>query len=84
VLVDLPLAARLNALRRGELDFALARGVLSAPGLTVLPTWSEPLHAVVSRRHPAADRDTVSVADLAGSVLRVPSRQSEDLLPPAE
>jgi DNA-binding transcriptional LysR family regulator len=77
VLVDLPLVARLNALRHGELDFALARGVVSAPGLTVLPTWSEPLHAVVSSRHPAAGRDTVSIADLAGSFLRVPSPQND-------
>jgi DNA-binding transcriptional LysR family regulator len=77
VLVDLPVAARLNALRRGELDLALARGVLSAPGLTVLPTWSEPLHVVVSSRHPAAGRDSVTVAEMAGSVLRVPARDSD-------
>jgi DNA-binding transcriptional LysR family regulator len=77
VLVDLPVAARLNALRRGELDLALARGVLSAPGLTVLPTWSEPLHVIVSNRHPAAGRDSVTVAEMAGSVLRVPARDSD-------
>lgn len=77
VLVDLPIAARLNAVRHGELDLALARGVLSAPALTVLPTWSEPLYAVVSRHHGAADRDGVDVTDLAGSALRVPSRQHD-------
>lgn len=77
VLVDLPIAARLNALRRGELDLALARGVHSAPGLRVLPTWSEPLHAVVSSRHPAAGRETVSLAELADSVLRVPGRECD-------
>jgi len=77
VLVDLPVAARLNALRRGELDLALARGVLSAPGLTVLPTWSEPLHVIVSSRHPAAGRDSVTVAEMADSVLRVPARDSD-------
>lgn len=78
VLMDLPVTARLNALRRGELDLALARGVLSAPGLQVLPTWWEPLHAVVSSRHALAHgRDTVSVTDLAGSVLRVPARECD-------
>ncbi len=77
VLVDLPLDARLNALRQGELDVALARGVLSAPGLKVLPTWTEPLFAVVSRQHPAADRTVVGIAELAESVLRLPSRRHD-------
>jgi DNA-binding transcriptional LysR family regulator len=77
VLVNLPLAARLDALRQGDIDVALARGVLSAPGLRVLPTWTEPLLAVVSRRHPAADRAVVGIAELADSVLRVPSRQQD-------
>ncbi|HEX6360259.1 LysR family transcriptional regulator [Actinophytocola sp.] len=77
VLVDLPVTARLNALRRGDLDLALARGVLSAPGLRVLPTWSEPLRAVVSSRHPAATRETISITDLADSVLRFPARECD-------
>jgi DNA-binding transcriptional LysR family regulator len=73
-LVDLPVPQRLNALRRGELDLALVRGVLSAPGLRVLPAWSEPLHAVVSTRHPLGDRDVVTLAEMAGYVLRLPQR----------
>ncbi|MFI5536398.1 LysR family transcriptional regulator [Nocardia sp. NPDC051900] len=77
VLVDLPVVERLNALRRGELDLALARGVVSAPGLTVSPTWSEPLRAVVSRNHPAAAHGVAAITDLAGDALRVPSRQSD-------
>ncbi|GLY68424.1 LysR family transcriptional regulator [Amycolatopsis taiwanensis] len=74
-LVDLPVTPRLNALRRGELDLVLARGVVSAAGLRVLPTWSEPLCAVVSTRHPAARRVSVTLAEMAGYVLRVPSRK---------
>ncbi|WP_410614501.1 LysR family transcriptional regulator [Amycolatopsis sp. lyj-109] len=70
VLVDLPLPARLNALRQGEIDLALARGVRSAPGLRVLPTWTESLFAVVSARHPAAGRAVVGVAELAAGPLR--------------
>lgn len=77
VVVDLPLAARLNALRRGDLDLALARGVPSAPGLRVLPAWTEPLLAVVSRHHRAANRAAVGLVDLAGGVLRIPSREHD-------
>jgi DNA-binding transcriptional LysR family regulator len=73
-LVDLPVAQRLNALRRGELDLALVRGVVSAPGLRVLPAWSEPLYAVVSTRHPLGDRDVVTLDDMANYVLRLPQR----------
>ena len=77
VLVDLPVAARLTAVRQGELDLALARGPVTAPGVRVLPAWSEPLHAVVSTRHPLAARDTVSPRELAGCVLRLPSDRSD-------
>ncbi|MEU4520422.1 LysR family transcriptional regulator [Amycolatopsis sp. NPDC024027] len=79
VLVDLPVEARLNALRQGELDLALTRGVRAVPGLTVLPAWNERLFAVVSRHHPAADRAGVGVglADLAGGTLRVPAREHD-------
>ncbi|MGI5133022.1 LysR family transcriptional regulator [Pseudonocardia sp. CA-107938] len=70
VLVDLPVAARLNALRQGEIDLALARGVRSAPGLRVLPSWSESVFAVVSARHPAAGRAAVGLAELADGPLR--------------
>ncbi|WP_410590332.1 LysR family transcriptional regulator [Amycolatopsis sp. lyj-23] len=73
VLVDLPPAARLNAVRQGDADLALVRGVQAAPGLRVLPAWTEPVFAVVSARHPAADRPVVRVADLAGGELRIPS-----------
>jgi DNA-binding transcriptional LysR family regulator len=74
VLVDLPLPRRLNALRQGELDLALARGVLAAPGLRVLTAWTESLFAVVSVRHPAAGRAVVGVAELADG----PFRTSQD------
>ncbi len=80
VLVDLPLEARLNALRQGDLDLALTRGVRSVPGLAVLPAWTERLFAVVSRRHPAAGRPTAGLAELAGDALRVPSREHDPSL----
>ncbi len=77
VLVDLPIESRLAALRRGELHLALARGIVAAPGLRVLPVWSEPLHVVVSGRHPLADRDLVTIDEMTGGVLRVPSRDTD-------
>ncbi|OXM69326.1 LysR family transcriptional regulator [Amycolatopsis vastitatis] len=77
VLVDLPVEARLNALRQGELDLALTRGVCAVPGLTVLPTWTERLFAVVSKHHPAADRPAVGLAELADDTLRVPAREHD-------
>jgi DNA-binding transcriptional LysR family regulator len=72
VLADLSLADRLAALRRGELDLALARGRIFVPGLRALPAWAEPLHAVVSTRHPLASRDVVALRELSGSTLRLP------------
>ncbi|WIX88209.1 LysR family transcriptional regulator [Amycolatopsis sp. DG1A-15b] len=77
VLVDLPVEARLNALRQGDLDLALTRGVGSVPGLTVLPAWTENLLAVVSKHHPAADRSAVGLAELAGDTLRLPAREHD-------
>ncbi|MEV5408862.1 LysR family transcriptional regulator [Thermopolyspora sp. NPDC052614] len=77
VLVDLPIESRLAAIRRGDLHIALARGIVTAPGLLVLPVWSEPLHVVVSARHPLADRDVVTVGDMADDVLRMPSRDND-------
>ncbi len=77
VLVDLPAEARFNALRQGDLDLVLARGVGSVPGLVVLPAWTEPLLAVVSQHHPAADRDAVGLAELAGHTLRYPARKHD-------
>jgi DNA-binding transcriptional LysR family regulator len=76
VLADLPLGDRLAALRRGELDLALARGRIFRPGLRAFPAWTEPLHAVVSVRHPLARRDIVALRELAGSTLRLPCKTS--------
>ncbi|MET8799039.1 LysR family transcriptional regulator [Nocardia sp. NPDC004568] len=75
VLVDLPLTARLNALRRGELDLVPARGEPTEPGIEAIPTWTEPLLAIVSARHPLAGRPTVGPAELAGTALRLPARR---------
>jgi DNA-binding transcriptional LysR family regulator len=76
-LVDLPVAARLDAVRGGDLDLALVRGTLTAPSLTVVRAWSEPLHVVLGRGHPAAGRSAVPLTDLAPEGLRLPTRDSD-------
>lgn len=80
VLVDLPVEARLNALRQGDLDLALTRGVRSVPGLEVRPAWTERLFAVVSRHHPAAARPAAGLTELAGDTLRLPAREHDPAL----
>jgi DNA-binding transcriptional LysR family regulator len=74
VLVDLPVTQRLAAIRDGALDIALVRGPVAAPGLAVLPAWREPVHAVLSARHPAAGRARVTLDELAGDALRYPGQ----------
>ncbi|GAA2348273.1 LysR family transcriptional regulator [Streptomyces kunmingensis] len=76
-LVDLPVAARLDAVRDGELDLALVRGALTSAAVTVVRAWSEPLHAVLPREHPAADKPVVSLHDLDPNGLRLPARDSD-------
>ncbi|MER7673225.1 LysR family transcriptional regulator [Kitasatospora sp. NPDC096128] len=76
-LVVLPVTARLDAVRDGELDLALVRGTLASTTLTVTPAWSEPLHAVISREHPAAGKATVSLHDLDPHSLHLPARDSD-------
>jgi DNA-binding transcriptional LysR family regulator len=76
-LVDLPVTARLDAVLGGELDLALVRGTVASTALTVVRAWSEPLHAVLGRAHPAAGKPAVGLADLARHGLRLPARDSD-------
>ncbi|MFD2415715.1 LysR family transcriptional regulator [Amycolatopsis pigmentata] len=76
-LVDLPVAARLDAVRNGELDLALVRGAVTPTGMRVVRAWSEPLHAVVSREHLAAGKPAISPHDLDPHGLRLPARESD-------
>ena len=77
-LVDLPVRERLAAVRAGDLDLAVVRGTPDAAGLLVQPAWSEPLHAVLSTRHPLAGRSAVALAELAAAgPFRHPSREAD-------
>ncbi|QIB47046.1 LysR family transcriptional regulator [Streptomyces aureoverticillatus] len=50
----LPLTERLAAVRSGELDAALVRAARKAPGLELLPVWSDPLYVALPAEHPVA------------------------------
>nr|WP_225956722.1 LysR family transcriptional regulator [Amycolatopsis lexingtonensis] len=76
-LVDLPVPARLAAVRGGELDLALVRGPVEPDGVRVVRAWSEPLLAVVSDEHPVAGRPVARPADLDRAALRLPARAED-------
>ncbi|MCM8550801.1 LysR substrate-binding domain-containing protein [Streptomyces sp. B146] len=76
-LVDLPVAARLDAVRDGELDLALVRGAFSCAAVTVVRAWSEPLYAILSHGHPAAGKPAVGLHDLDPRGLRLPAREND-------
>ena len=79
-LVDLPLSARLAAVRDGELDLALVRGPVEATGVRVVRAWSESLVAVVSDQHPMVGLPVARLADLDRDALRLPAREEDPAL----
>ncbi|WP_234357283.1 LysR substrate-binding domain-containing protein [Streptomyces sp. NBRC 110028] len=76
-LIDLPVTARLAAVRDGELDLALVRGAIASSAMTVVRAWSEPVHAVLVRDHPAAGELAVGLHLLDPRGLRLPARESD-------
>ncbi|KAA0941954.1 LysR family transcriptional regulator [Streptomyces apricus] len=76
-LVDLPVAARIDAVRDGELDLALVRGALTSETVAVVRAWSEPLHAVLAPHHPAAGSSALGLHDLDPDGLRLPARDTD-------
>ncbi|NUW30988.1 LysR family transcriptional regulator [Nonomuraea sp. SMC257] len=71
----LPLSDRLAAVRSGELDAALVRALTGAPGLELLPVWTDPLYVALPAGHPAAGRAELGLDDLAGLPLRLSLRE---------
>ncbi|MEU5877785.1 LysR family transcriptional regulator [Spirillospora sp. NPDC047279] len=71
----LPLAERLSAVRSGALDAALVRALPKAPGLELLPVWTDPLYVALPSAHPLAERAELSLADLADLPLRLAARE---------
>ncbi|MFE5975656.1 LysR family transcriptional regulator [Streptomyces sp. NPDC056460] len=73
---SLPVAERLAAVRSGELEAALVRAVRSAPGLTLLPLWRDPLHVAVPANHPLAAEPALRLDQLASLPLRLAPREN--------
>jgi DNA-binding transcriptional LysR family regulator len=64
-LLTLRMTEKVRGLLDGELDAALVRAATGIEGLDILELWREPLVAVLSRHHPLATREQLSVAELA-------------------
>ncbi|CAM4106827.1 LysR family transcriptional regulator [Nocardia ninae] len=65
-----------SALVNGTIDVAFARvvGALD-PAIDHMPAYLEPLHILVGHKHHLADRRRVALADLAGSIARMPGNE---------
>lgn len=76
-LVSLPVGARVDAVRAGELDVALVRGAFASTSVTAAHAWSEPVHVVLPVTHPAAGAESVRFGDLDPDGLRLPARETD-------
>ena len=70
----LPLGERLSAVRSGELDAAFVRILDTAPGLELLPLWTERLVAALPAGHPLAAYAELSLPQLADLPARLAPR----------
>ncbi|MEV4382778.1 LysR substrate-binding domain-containing protein [Streptosporangium sp. NPDC049644] len=68
----LPLPARLSAVRSGEFDAALVRALADAPGLELLPIWTDPLYAALPAGHRLTRAAELRLEDLADLPLGSP------------
>jgi DNA-binding transcriptional LysR family regulator len=64
---------RLAAVRSGDLDAAFVRILESAPGLELVPVWSEPLVVALPERHPHAAHESVRLGQLGELPVRLAS-----------
>jgi DNA-binding transcriptional LysR family regulator len=71
----LDVAARLDAVRNGELDAAFVRLLTATRGLEVVPLWSDRLVAALPAAHPLAARPTLTVKQLADLPVRLTPRE---------
>lgn len=75
-----PLHDRLAAVRSGELDAAFVRVLTGAPGLDLLPLWTDPLVAALPAAHPLAARPALTPDQLSGLPVRLaPAEQNRPL-----
>jgi DNA-binding transcriptional LysR family regulator len=84
--IDLPLSDPLGPLRRGEVDLIAMRLPLREPDLVIGPVMSrEPRVLAVSRQHPLAQREQVSLEDVTDyevvSTPFLPKETVQEMLP---
>ncbi|MEV0589675.1 LysR family transcriptional regulator [Nonomuraea sp. NPDC050310] len=70
----LPHDERLAAVRTGELDAAFVRAVHTAPGLELLPIWTDALVVALPAAHRLAGSAVIDLVDLAELPLRLAPR----------
>ncbi|MCA2230014.1 LysR family transcriptional regulator [Nonomuraea aurantiaca] len=70
----LPLDERLAAVRAGQLDAAFVRVLDAAPGLELLPLWTDRLVVALPAAHPLAGKPVLELGDLARLPLRLAPR----------
>ncbi|MFG3037304.1 MULTISPECIES: LysR family transcriptional regulator [unclassified Streptomyces] len=71
----LPPAERPAAVRAGELDAALVRGLTASPGLELLPVWTDPLYVALPEDHPLPAGPLTGRELPAGLPLRLAPRE---------
>ncbi|PSL03582.1 DNA-binding transcriptional LysR family regulator [Haloactinopolyspora alba] len=71
----LGLAERLDAVRAGTAHAALVRILAAAPGLEMVPLWTEPLYVALPATHPLAAAPEVGLEDLAEMPVRLAPRE---------
>ncbi|CAG7647057.1 LysR family transcriptional regulator [Actinacidiphila bryophytorum] len=75
-----PLHDRLAAVRSGELDAAFVRVLTGAPGLDLLPLWTDPLVAALPAAHPLAAQPALTPEQLSALPVRLaPAEQNRPL-----
>ncbi|MGW2659347.1 LysR family transcriptional regulator [Nocardia tengchongensis] len=85
-LVSAPTRVRLEQVAAGELDAAFLRGGADSAGLPqpkglrLTAVWRDPLVAALPARHPLAQNETVTIADLAALPLRLVHRRENPAL----
>lgn len=73
-------AIRMERVRTEKLDAAFIRGISTSPGLSLLPLWKDPLLVALPAKHELALHDPIRLNDLAKLPLRLPPRETNDVL----
>ncbi|MFB9904032.1 LysR family transcriptional regulator [Allokutzneria oryzae] len=75
-LTKAPVPELLTAVRTGELDAAFVRALTSAPGLTVVPLWTDRLVVALPADHDLAEKTLLHLEDLADLPVRLAPRSA--------